>query len=97
MPPLSYDDILAQLRPEWWADTFPTDAGTPWPVANLYWQDTAGNTDYVVSTGPVTGDRSSTVERLRSETARYLVVSQCVGSITNTRPSSYQPQPIYFR
>jgi hypothetical protein len=94
---LSYEEILAALQPSWYVDTFPTDANTPWPTANLYWTDTAGNTDYYVSTGIVTGGRDNTVRRLRETAAQYLVVGQCVGGITNVRPRSFQVIPIYFR
>lgn len=97
MPHLSYEAIYNALNSSWWVDTFPTDAGTPWPTANIYFEDTAGNTNYYVSTGVVTGDRVSTVDRLKADTARYLVVGQCVGGITNVKPSSFQPMPIYYR
>lgn len=97
MPRLSYEEILADLDPAWWFDTHPTDAGTPWPTANLYWTDTADNTDYVVSTGPITGNRDETVQRLRESAALVLVVGQAVGGITNVRPRSFQPMPIYFK
>ena len=99
MQPLNYDTIYAGLNPAWWVDTFPTDANTPWPTANIYFQDVAGNTNYFVSTGieTGTGDRTNTVNRLRAETAQYLVVGHCTGGITNVRPGSFQPMPIYFK
>lgn len=97
MQRLSYEAIYDALQPSWWLDTHPTDANTPWPTANLYWTDTAGNTDYYVSTGIVTGGRDGTVRRLREAAAQYMVVGQCAGGITNVAPSNWQPMPIYFK
>lgn len=94
---MTYEAILAALDPTWWFDTFPTDAGTPWPTANIYFEDKAGNYNYYVSTGPVTNDHTSTVEALRQAAARYLVVGQCAGGITDVKPATFQPMPIYFK
>lgn len=99
MQPLDYSTIYDTLDPDWWFDTFPTDVGTPWPTANIYFLGTAGTYNYYVSTGVETGtnDRTNTINRLRAEAAQYLAVSRCTGGITDVRPKSFQPQPIYFR
>jgi hypothetical protein len=84
-----YDDIL----PEWYVIKQPIPGGEEWYSAQLYFQGPTGDYGFYSSVGPLI----YTVDKLRWDAARYMSNSQCTGGITNERPKSFQPMPIYFK
>ena len=96
---LTVQQIYNDLNPDWWSvDTLPS--GIECPSTMLYWTDEAGNIDSFMSTG-VLGDPDNQTDYITNylmwEAARQLANGQCVGSITNIAPKSYNPLPIYFK
>lgn len=88
---LPVDTIFAEIDPDWYEVKQPTENGQTWYSAQLYFHGPTGAYAFYSSTGPTTG----TVDALRWDAARYLANAQCSGSITNQRPPSFQPRPIY--
>lgn len=101
---LSPQQIFVDLDADWWQDNAQFVGGATWQSATIYFQDVIGNWHSYTSSGPCPENPDRTVDpttrqyyvqSLMRDTANYLYNGQCAGGITNIRPASFQPMPIY--
>lgn len=92
--------ILTNLNSSWWVTTYPQGKnGIQCPATTVYYLDKANHYVSFNSSGAVDVLNTVTttyITYLMEETANQLANGGCIGGITATRPSSYNPQPIYF-
>lgn len=99
MLPLDYQTIYNALDPSWWRQN--PFYGMTSLYTDIYFTDTAGTTDVLASSAYTSqtepADIANVVTHRRESAAQRLVNWHCTGGITNIRPASFQPMPIYFR
>jgi hypothetical protein len=105
MTRLNNTQIFDALNPDWWVDSQQFLNGALWQTAEIFWQDLIGNYHSFSSIGPCTANSDGSVDAttrtnyikdvLMAETVRQIANTGCSGGITNVRPKSYQPMPIY--
>lgn len=107
MPRASLQQIYDALNYDWWLDNQINGSGPIFQSADLYFRDGLNNWHNYMSTGccPQNPDYTLDPATRQSYVKNYLMWlaalwlenGQCAGGITNAKPASYQPMPIYFK